>query len=138
MTWCISSTCRQSAAERLPECCCCSQSHSPPCRCSANAALQVLVHTYAEYLTQPGCSALGPWHTVIHTLAQAILRPEHSVDNEALISMLLTDKRLHKVTGSNSLQQADAGEIRDHIISKLAEEVSLSGFADCARQQLWT
>ena len=96
------------------------------------------MHTYQEYLTQPGCSALGPWHTSIHTLAQAILRPERSVDCRALINRLEDDGKLQKVRESRDLEQADAGEIRDHIIGKLAEEVSLSGFADCAPQQLWT
>ena len=123
MTWCISCACSQIVAEVLPEPCCCSQTHSPPCRCCAHAALQVLVHTWRDYLTQPGCSARGNWHRAICTLSERIVS-EDVVDSDTIVDLLVTDGKLKGVPGRR-LEQADAMELREHIISKLAEEVSL-------------
>ena len=95
------------------------------------------MHTYKDYLMQAECPALGAYHSAIFTLGQAVLGADDRVDCDALVRLLKADEMLKGVPGRR-LVQADARELRDHIVRKLVEEVSLFGFPDCARQKLWT
>ena len=110
-----------------------------------NATLHVLLYSHEDYLRQLGCSARGRWHTAICTLRQNILRAPGVVDSDALVQLLLDVKEgkspLRRDPNSNrKLEQADAMELRDHIMSKLVKEVSLwvcwlcPGTVSCACQ----